>query len=357
MKEASVDIGKLYALRSQTGGEVTDEKGEPIETLEANKQQHITAQESVWLVPDDCKVTKANFKYALAALGLLGGGNTLPAGYKRLEYLESTGTQYINTGASASNKTEIRCSHRTTVESDGATRYMRLFSSQADADPNIRLTITQSTQPSGKKVATWTARFGTTSNLLNTDIPDFELHELFLSSQKLECVDAGASVSIVDSGEWTNPGGLLISRTFIGCIYSFALKEAGVLKLNLIPALDTTGAPCMYDTVSRTPFYNVGTDDFVTPQAAARTYSLRGRRVLPDWGKLTENGLRRLYHAPANYKGDAYDYAMEHGYKPIVEEPAPEEGYWVPVWHDREDCIELEWVETEPPADELSTEA
>ena len=114
----------------------------------------------------------------------------------------------------------------------------------------------------------------------------------------------------------------------------------------------------MFDTVSRTAFYNSGTGDFVTPQSGATTYSLQGRRELPDWGKLTPTGLRRLYHAPAWYKGDAYDYALENGYKPIVEEPAPEEGYWVPVWHETEEEIVLEWVETEPPAEEeLLTEA
>lgn len=193
----------------------------------------------------------------------LGGGD-LPAGYTRLEYLESTGTQHINTGLRASNKTEIRCTHRTTVEHDGgAVRYMQLFGSQNNTIPKIHLTITQSTNSSGVKIATWTARFGTISNLLNVDIPDFEIHELFLSSQRLECVDLGRSVAIKDSGEWTNTEDFLIARSFIGCIYAFTLKEAGELKLNLIPALDPAGRPCMFDTVSRKPFYNAGTGEFL----------------------------------------------------------------------------------------------
>ena len=33
----------------------------------------------------------------------------LPVGYKRLEYLESTGTQYIDTGIKLSNESEVRC--------------------------------------------------------------------------------------------------------------------------------------------------------------------------------------------------------------------------------------------------------
>ena len=83
MKETSVDIGKVYALRSQTGGQVTDENGNILETLEPNVQLRTMAQEQKWLVPDDCKVTKGNFKRALAALFLLGEGNAWLAALKK----------------------------------------------------------------------------------------------------------------------------------------------------------------------------------------------------------------------------------------------------------------------------------
>ena len=33
--------------------------------------------------------------------------------------------------------------------------------------------------------------------------------------------------------------------------------------MNLIPALDRNGTPCMYDTVSKQNFYNAGTDEFL----------------------------------------------------------------------------------------------
>ena len=109
----------------------------------------------------------------------------------------------------------------------------------------------------------------------------------------------------------------------------------------------------MFDTVGKQPFYNQGTGDFLYPTDST-TYSLR--RVLPDWGKLTENGLRRLYHAPANYTGELYDYALENGYKPIVETEQPEDGYWAPRWTETADEIVLKWVETEPPMEEPLTE-
>ena len=327
--------------------------GNLLETLEANKQQHITAQESVWLVPDDCKVTKANFKYALAALGLLGGGNTLPAGYKRLEYLEATGAQYINTGLPSSNKTEVRAVAMVTPYA-GATIYHRLFGSDTETDP--RLTLTLTVRETG---VTFGSRFGSTSRSFSSGITNADLvassFEYFVSAERAGVVGKKEQTNLLDA-EWQCEAQTQLfcwgsNMSAKGRVYSFTMKEEGVLKLNYVPVLDPTGAPCMFDTVSRKPFYNSGSGDFVTPPTGVATYGMR--RVLPDWGKLTENGLRRLYHAPAGYKGDAYDYAMENGYKPIVETEKPDEGYWVPKWNDREDCIELTWVASEPPADEL----
>ena len=134
-------------------------------------------------------------------------------------------------------------------------------------------------------------------------------------------------------------------------IFSYKETQVDKMLVNLVPCLDETGAPCMYDTVGKMAYYNQGAYDFTYPTEAT-TYSLR--RVLPDWGKLTERGLRRLYHAPANYQGELYDYALENGYKPIIEPEMPEEGYWAPRWTENEDEIVLEWVETEPPMEDLT---
>mgnify|MGYP003307162928 CR=1 FL=1 len=37
----------------------------------------------------------------------------------------------------------------------------------------------------------------------------------------------------------------------------------GVLKQHLIPALDPSKRPCMFDLVTKTPFYNKGTGEFL----------------------------------------------------------------------------------------------
>lgn len=133
-------------------------------------------------------------------------------------------------------------------------------------------------------------------------------------------------------------------------IYECAITRAGEDLFRGLPCLDSTGAPCIFDKVSKKTFYNQGSGDFLYPTEST-TYSFR-RRVLPDWGKLTENGLRRLYHAPDDYEGELIEYALENNYKRIIETEKPEEGYWTPQWKETEEEIVLEWIETEEPTTE-----
>lgn len=140
-------------------------------------------------------------------------------------------------------------------------------------------------------------------------------------------------------------------NVFPGRKKTFRLWNGSKIAYNCIPALSQEGQPCMFDLVSETAFTNAGSGDFTYPSpTSSTTYSLR--RPVAEWGKLTPHGVRRLYKLPDNYTGDPEQYIAENGFKRLVETEKPEEGYWVPVWHDREDRIELEWVETEPPTEE-----
>ena len=47
-------------------------------------------------------------------------------------------------------------------------------------------------------------------------------------------------------------------------LYRFTIKKANdELIMNLLPCLDKNGKPCMFDTVSKQPFYNQGTGEFL----------------------------------------------------------------------------------------------
>jgi hypothetical protein len=51
--------------------------------------------------------------------------------------------------------------------------------------------------------------------------------------------------------------------SFIGKLFEFSCTNSGEEVFNFIPALDTNKRPCLYDTVSKQPFYNAGTGEFL----------------------------------------------------------------------------------------------
>ena len=128
----------------------------------------------------------------------------------------------------------------------------------------------------------------------------------------------------------------------------------GEVKHNLLPCLDPTGTPCMFDTVTQKPFYNSGTGDFLYPSpTSTATYSMR--RPQAEYAKMTDTGIRRLYHVPSDYDGSIEDYANEHGFKLLNETESPiEDGkYYAFRWVETETELRTEWYETEPPIDEF----
>lgn len=144
-------------------------------------------------------------------------------------------------------------------------------------------------------------------------------------------------------------------RYFHGRIHSFSIHENENLKINFIPCLDKTGTPCMFDLVTRKPYYNRGTIDFLYPTPST-TYSLR--RPQAEYAKMTERGIQRLYHLPTDYKGTFEDYIIQNNFKKIIEIECPnEEGkYYGSRWVETDTELIVEWFEIDPPKEEFLQE-
>ena len=177
-------------------------------------------------------------------------GGELPAGYQLCNYLESTGTQTINTGLTPVYGDEINVIAYRTSNANSM-----LYASGT-------LTITSST---GKFYCRY---FTSTKNdaieVSQVNFPaDSQYHHIMLSRdgfyadgnfvRELTGERAKASTLIIFRGT-SSYGKLRIKR--------FYITRGGAYTLNLIPALDRNGTPCMYDTVSKQTFYNVGTGKF-----------------------------------------------------------------------------------------------
>lgn len=377
--EIKLIVGAKYAVSTDSVCRVTymrDGQEREYTTAYAGQQGYFVAQSSVAYV-DDENADITLFTDAPSVLVLLrGGGNTdgLPAGYTRVEYLE----RKRGTGAWIDTKLSVihlgfRITFAGTDRDDASGSGCMLFGIEAynNGGYNYRHgVIVQGNTIGNGYNAVWIT--GTTQDYLSVYDNNFgafgvvELNYVegfvYVKGEKQE-KRKEVKDETADAQTYL-PAGItagLFSRQSGGIkaaarVYSFEANYNGVPAANYIPALDVTGTPCMFDTVTHTTFYNNGTDDFLYPgkEETATTYSLRRPRM---YAQMTPHGIRRLYHVPKGYNGTPEEYAAEHGFKVLVETEQPAEGYWAPVWHEREDCIELEWVETEPPTEqELLTE-
>lgn len=176
----------------------------------------------------------------------------LPTGYQLCNYIESTGTQTINTGLTPVYGDEINViAYRT---SDSISMF---FASGT-------LTVT------GDRNGYLYCRYFTSKNHGATEInpanfpADAQYHHIMLSQGGFY---ADGNFVKALPGERAEAGTLIIFRgTSAGGkirIKRFYITRRGSYTLNLIPALDRNGTPCMYDTVSKQTFYNERTGEFL----------------------------------------------------------------------------------------------
>ena len=177
-------------------------------------------------------------------------GGELPAGYRLCNYIESTGAQTINTGLTPVYGDEINViAYRTSDENN------ILYASGT-------LTITSS--------GDLYCRYFTSTNRFATPVTqkifpyDAQYHHIMLSRDGFY---ADGNFVKALPGERAEAGTMIIFRGTAALgkirIKRFYITRGGAYTLNLIPALDRNGTPCMYDTVSKKTFYNERTGDFL----------------------------------------------------------------------------------------------
>ena len=181
---------------------------------------------------------------------LMYDAGELPTGYRLCNYLESTGAQTINTGLTPVYGDEINViAYRVSDENN------ILYASGT-------LTIT-----SFRYIY---CRYFTSANepahvIDDSNFPaDAQYHHIMISQDGFY-VDGNFVKAL--PGERARAGPMIIFRGTKALakirIKRFYITRDGSYTLNLIPALDRNGSPCMYDTVSKQTFYNERTGEFL----------------------------------------------------------------------------------------------
>ncbi len=195
--------------------------------------------------------------------------------YTPIEYLESTGTQYIDTGINFLYGDEFyfeympMASYSTENKGYGAgSDLSRIITGGGRRNgSNVCMyvsytnlcytpTLPYDSTLGRRYIENWTIKSGLFSSVL-TDVDDGVTYTLSKGGISVYYA-SGNSVYLWREhlSQYSFPSKLRIYRVW--------LKRANnTLVRDFIPVLDPDGVPCMYDRVSETFFYNSGTGDFI----------------------------------------------------------------------------------------------
>lgn len=191
----------------------------------------------------------------------------LPFGYKKVEYLESTGTQYIDTGIKNVDSTKF------TFEINTYSTVTNNMVCGARSNTNTRLmwavTLNLNMQ------------MGYGSTFRNVSLPNYFYDWCTLKSSivdgkyKQEVIfydtsyDTTFELENFDTSQpiylfgCNNRGSFFTAYPYKGRISVAKMFNNGIEIGNFIPCLDNNNRPCMYDTVSKQTYYNEGNGEFL----------------------------------------------------------------------------------------------
>lgn len=195
--------------------------------------------------------------------------NELPDGYRQVAYLESTGTQYINTLIPPTTNTSVKC-----VVSGahlGSSLNIALYGARTGASNQTNFALLNFSIQQKLRFDRGDYIFSGLSGSIQPDT----FYEIYQDKNVnyVDGVEASKSNStfssvnlpififgINDNGTYVK-GGSWYEDT--KRFKSFQIYESGTLIMDLIPCLDNNNRPCMYDRVTQRTFYNAGTGEFL----------------------------------------------------------------------------------------------
>lgn len=188
----------------------------------------------------------------------------LPQDYTKVEYLHSSGTQWIDMGIAPDQNTKI---------------ILKVLATNLNGGAGVSLVGSRSSNNSSDQFFTYiSADQGLLFRVDGKEAPaaftDFKANMLYTItlSTSIFFVDKNGirvhTMYLSSSSDFTSTVTMALFRSkpfsmgFIGNIYACKHYNNDHLIQHFVPCLDSDGVPCMYDLVSKTTFYNQGTGSF-----------------------------------------------------------------------------------------------
>lgn len=178
---------------------------------------------------------------------------SLPIGYKQLEYIQSSGTQWIDTGFKPNQNTKVEMKVSTTEGTSSSVPY--LFGAQ---DSNNYF------------VATWVLGFGSDLVTSGINLYDGVAHDVKVENGVLYKDGTAIAHGQASTFNISVSIGLFavhstrVSDTFGVCkVYSCKIYNNGVLVRDFIPCKNADGVVGLWDDVNSSFYSNAGSGTFI----------------------------------------------------------------------------------------------
>lgn len=191
----------------------------------------------------------------------------LPIGYKECKYIESTGTQYIDTGVKGNS--EIKIDIILEITNTKQTQFFFGSRQSVSAQAFCFLSTSGTNNPWGFR-SDFNNKFGQFQTEKISNMTGYPLFHV-IKNKNVTTIENNEYINNISYSNFTSNYNIYIftvntnnttSNFSYMKLYSFKVFKNDILIQNLIPCLDNNATPCLYDLVSKTTFYNVGTGTF-----------------------------------------------------------------------------------------------
>ena len=176
-----------------------------------------------------------------------------------IEYIESNGTQYIDTEFTPNQDTRVVMDYQPVD-----TINTIVFGSRTSTGSSDRFLVLHAEDTNSLRTDYYNANIATGLNPTDRTIIDKNKNITTINGQIFTANTATFQSNLPIYFFAGNTGGSMAQPTIIR-LYSLQLYNNGTLIRDYWPALDKSGVACLYDKVNKQYVYNSGTGNFITP--------------------------------------------------------------------------------------------
>ena len=179
---------------------------------------------------------------------------SLPSGYTRLEYIESTGTQYIDTGIVPDANTKVECDFLAKTLDCG------VFGARIDYNSNAFTLFWSVTNAAAIEIGNEFFAIGSKAVVNKRCIVEMSATSFSLDGETLQTYSQTAIAPNVPIYIFWSSGASFSKLT--GRIYGFKIYKNATAVRDFIPCKNASGVVGLWDNVSSTFYANAGTGTF-----------------------------------------------------------------------------------------------